>query len=145
MKTWLITGCSTGFGRALALAVLDHGDQAVVTARRPEQIRDIIERGGDRALGLPLDVTDPAQVRAAVAAAEDRFGGIDVLVNNAGIGYFAAVEESTDEEIRRIFEINVFGLSDVIRAVLPGMRKRGTLSGTSSGPVRQAPPGGRHE
>ncbi|MFG1966607.1 oxidoreductase [Nonomuraea sp. NPDC049028] len=134
MKTWLITGCSTGFGRALALAVLDHGDQAVVTARRPEQIRDIIERGGDRALGLPLDVTDPAQVRAAVAAAEDRFGGIDVLVNNAGIGYFAAVEESTDEEIRRIFEINVFGLSDVIRAVLPGMRKRrsGTIVNFSS-------------
>jgi len=85
-------------------------------------------------LTLALDVTDADQVRAAIAAAEARFGGIDVLVNNAGIGYFAAVEESTDEEIRRMFEINVFGLSDVIRAALPGMRARrtGTIVNFSS-------------
>ncbi|MEU6106634.1 oxidoreductase [Streptomyces flaveolus] len=88
----------------------------------------------DQALALSLDVTDAAQVKEAVAAAEKHFCGIDVVVNNAGIGYFAAVEESTDEEIHRIFDINVFGLSDVIRAVLPGMRARrtGTIVNFSS-------------
>ncbi|GAA2412168.1 oxidoreductase [Actinomadura vinacea] len=142
MKTWLITGCSTGFGRELARAVLSHGDRAVVTARDVEQIKDIVEAAGDRALALPLDVTRPEHVRAAVQTAQDRFGGIDVLVNNAGIGYFAAVEESTDEEIRRMFEINVFGLSDVTRAVLPGMRQRrtGTIVNFSSiGGLRSFP------
>ncbi|GGS18017.1 oxidoreductase [Streptomyces griseoviridis] len=132
-KIWFITGCSTGFGRALAQQVLAAGHRAVVTARDTAQVQDIVE-GHDNALALALDVTDPEQVRTAVAAAEQYFGGIDVLVNNAGIGYFAAVEESTDEEIRRIFEINVFGLSDVIRAVLPGMRERrtGTIVNFSS-------------
>ncbi|MGW1271616.1 oxidoreductase, partial [Streptomyces sp. NPDC002491] len=122
-KVWFITGCSTGFGRALAQEVLAAGHKAVVTARNVAQVKDLVE-GNDQALALPLDVTDAAQVREAVEAAVDYFGGIDVLVNNAGIGYFAAVEESTDDEIRRIFDINVFGLSDVIRAVLPGMRAR---------------------
>ncbi|MGS2589910.1 oxidoreductase [Streptomyces hebeiensis] len=129
-KVWFITGCSTGFGRALAQEVLAAGHQAVVTARDVAQVKDLVE-GTDQALALPLDVTDAAQV---TEAAEKHFGGIDVLVNNAGIGYFAAVEESTDEEIRRIFDINVFGLSDVIRAVLPGMRARrsGTIVNFSS-------------
>ncbi|MGP3942545.1 SDR family NAD(P)-dependent oxidoreductase [Streptomyces sp. 6N106] len=133
-KIWFITGCSTGFGRALAEEVLAVGDRAVVTARNADQVKDIVAAHGDNGIALALDVTDPAQVRAAVTAAEDTFGGIDVLFNNAGIGYFAAVEESTDEEIRRIFEINVFGLSDVIRAALPGMRKRrsGTIVKFSS-------------
>ncbi|MEU2288235.1 oxidoreductase [Streptomyces sp. NPDC013178] len=142
MATWLITGCSTGFGRQLAATVLARGDQAVVTARRPEQVKDLVDAAPDRALGLALDVTDPAQIQAAVTAAEDRFGGIDVLVNNAGIGYFAAVEESTDDEIRRMFEINVFGLSAMIRAVLPGMRARrnGTIVNFSSiGGLRSFP------
>jgi NAD(P)-dependent dehydrogenase (short-subunit alcohol dehydrogenase family) len=132
-KVWLITGCSTGFGRALAQEVLAAGHQAVVTARNVAQVEDLVE-GNGHALALPLDVTDAAQVRASVAAAEQHFGGIDVLVNNAGIGYFAAVEESTDDEIRRIFDINVFGLSDVTRAVLPGMRARrsGTIVNFSS-------------
>ncbi|MGW0948931.1 oxidoreductase [Streptomyces sp. NPDC002623] len=134
MKTWFITGCSTGFGRHLAQAVLALGDRAVVTARNPEQVKDIVAGHEDHAVALPLDVTDPGQVRAAVAVAQERFGGIDVLVNNAGIGYFAAVEESTDAEIRRMFEINFFGLSDVTRAVLPGMRERrtGTIVNFSS-------------
>lgn len=132
-KVWFITGCSTGFGRALAQEVLAAGHQAVVTARNTAQIEGLAE-GSDRALALPLDVTDAVQVRGAVEAAEKHFGGIDVLVNNAGIGYFAAVEESTDEEIRRIFDINVFGLSDIVRAVLPGMRARrsGTVVNFSS-------------
>lgn len=125
MKTWFITGCSTGFGRSLATAVLDHGDRAVVTARDVEQVKDIAEDRDGRTVVLPLDVTDPEQVRHAVRESEDRFGGIDVLVNNAGVGYFAAVEESDDAEIRRLFEINFFGLSDLIRSALPGMRRRG--------------------
>ncbi|MEU9168710.1 oxidoreductase [Streptomyces sp. NPDC048420] len=132
-KVWFITGCSTGFGRALAQEVLTAGHKAVVTARDVSQVKDLVE-GNDQALALSLDVTDAAQVREAVEVAEKHFGGIDVLVNNAGIGYFAAVEESTDDEIRRIFDINVFGLSDVIRAVLPGMRARrsGTIVNFSS-------------
>ena len=91
---------------------------------------------------MQLEITDPGQVRAAVAAAEGRFGGIDVLVNNAGIGYFAAVEEGTDAGIRRIFDINVFGLSDLIRAALPVMRARrsGTIvSFCSIGGLRAFP------
>ncbi|MFF4015070.1 oxidoreductase [Streptomyces sp. NPDC001843] len=132
-QVWFITGCSTGFGRALAREVLAAGQKAVVTARDIAQVKDLVE-GNDQALALPLDVTDGTQVSKAVEAAEEHFGGIDVLVNNAGIGYFAAVEENTDEEIRRIFDINVFGLSDVIRNVLPGMRARrsGTIVNFSS-------------
>ncbi|MFC3996163.1 oxidoreductase [Nocardiopsis sediminis] len=142
MKTWSITGCSTGFGRHLAAAVLARGDRAVITARDTGQVRDLAAGAGERALALELDVTRPEQVRAAVTEASDCFGGIDVLVNNAGIGYFAAVEESTDDEIRRMFEINVFGLSDLTRAVLPGMRRRrsGTIVNFSSiGGLRSFP------
>jgi NAD(P)-dependent dehydrogenase (short-subunit alcohol dehydrogenase family) len=122
--TWFITGCSTGFGRELARAVVDRGYRAVVTARNPAQVADIVAGHQDHALALRLDVTDPVQVAEAVRQAEDHFGGIDVLVNNAGIGYFAAVEESDEADVRRMFEINFFGLSRMTRAVLPGMRKR---------------------
>ena len=93
---WFITGCSTGFGRQIALHVLERGYRAVVTARNPEAVRDIVEGHEDRALVLALDVTDKAQAEAAVKAADGHFGRIDVLVNNAGIGYFAAVEESDE-------------------------------------------------
>jgi NAD(P)-dependent dehydrogenase (short-subunit alcohol dehydrogenase family) len=123
-KVWCITGCSTGFGRELAKLVLDRGYRAVVTARDPAKIEDIAKGREDRALVLELDVTDPVQVGAAVTSAAKHFGRIDVLVNNAGIGYFGAVEESDDEEVRRMFEINFFGLSRVTRAVLPIMRKQ---------------------
>src|SRR5262245_62100617 len=92
--TWFITGCSTGFGRELARAVVDRGMRAAVTARNPQQVEDLVAGHQDRTLALRLDVTDPAQVAEAVKRAEEHFGGIDVLVNNAGIGYFAAVEES---------------------------------------------------
>lgn len=119
---WLITGCSTGFGRELARQVLESGYRTVVTARKPEELSDLAALG--ESLILPLDVTKQDQIHAAIQAAEEKFGSVDVLVNNAGIGYFAAVEESEEEQVRRMFEINVFGLSRMIHAVLPGMRKR---------------------
>jgi NAD(P)-dependent dehydrogenase (short-subunit alcohol dehydrogenase family) len=119
---WFITGCSTGFGRALARHVVEQGYRTVVTARDPDAVKDLAASG--ETLVLKLDVTDQDQVDAAIGAAEDRFGRIDVLVNNAGIGYLAAVEESEEEQVRRMFEINVFGLSRMMNAALPGMRKR---------------------
>jgi NAD(P)-dependent dehydrogenase (short-subunit alcohol dehydrogenase family) len=121
---WLITGCSTGFGRELARAVLARGYRCVITARNPDSVRDLAAGREERALVLALDVTDPAQVAAAVRASEERFGRIDVLVNNAGIGYFGAIEESEDAEVRRMFEVNVFALARMTQAVLPGMRTR---------------------
>jgi NAD(P)-dependent dehydrogenase (short-subunit alcohol dehydrogenase family) len=122
---WLITGCSTGIGREVATLALDQGYRVVVTARKPEAVADLVVPHGDRALPLALDVTDRAQIAAAVAAAEDAFGGVDVLVNNAGYGYMAALEEGEDEEVRRLFDTNYFGVVDTIKAVLPGMRSRG--------------------
>ena len=121
---WLITGCSTGFGRELARAVLARGYRCVITARSPDSVRDLAAGREEQALVLALDVTDPAQVDAAVRGSEERFGRIDVLVNNAGIGYFGAIEESEDAEVRRMFEVNVFALARMTQAVLPGMRTR---------------------
>jgi NAD(P)-dependent dehydrogenase (short-subunit alcohol dehydrogenase family) len=121
---WFITGCSSGFGRELTKVVLARGYRAAVTARDTKDVEDLVASHEDRALALRLDVTDAAQVAESVRHAEDHFGGIDVLVNNAGIGYFAAVEESDEAEVRRMFEINFFGLARMTRAVLPGMRKR---------------------
>ena len=121
---WFITGCSTGFGRELAMAVLAAGHQAAVTARDPKRVEDIVAAHRDRAIPLALEVTDPTQVTESVRRAEEHFGRIDVLVNNAGIGYFAAVEESDEAEVRRMFEINFWGLAHMTDAVLPGMRKR---------------------
>jgi NAD(P)-dependent dehydrogenase (short-subunit alcohol dehydrogenase family) len=123
-KVWFITGCSTGFGRELAKMVLDRGYRCVVTARDPAKAEDIARGKEDRALVLELDVTDQVQVNAAVHSAVEHFGRIDVLVNNAGIGYFGSVEESDEEEFRRMFEVNFFGLSSMTRAVLPVMRKQ---------------------
>nr|WP_321984854.1 oxidoreductase [uncultured Lichenicoccus sp.] len=121
---WFITGCSTGFGRDLAQLVLGRGWRAVVTARDATRVADLGRGAEDRVLALSLDVTDAGQIRSAVAEAEARFGSIDVLVNNAGYGYQAALEEGVDEEIRAQFEANVFGLFALTRAVLPGMRDR---------------------
>ena len=121
---WFITGCSTGFGRELARRVLERGWRAVVTARNPAQVADIVRGHEDTAIALKLDVTDEAEVTAAAKAAQDRFGQIDVLVNNAGYGYLAAVEEGEDREIRAMFEANFFGLVAMTNAVLPGMRAR---------------------
>ncbi len=119
---WLITGCSTGFGRELAKLVLARGWHAVVTARDAARVADLAAGAEDRTLALPLDVTKPEHVAAAVAGAEARFGRVDVLVNNAGYGYQASVEEGEEEEIRAQFDANVFGLFALTRAVLPVMR-----------------------
>lgn len=123
---WLITGCSTGFGRELARLVLDRGWRLVATARNVEQVRDLAEGAQGRAIAVALDVTKPDEVASAVKAATDAFGRVDVLVNNAGYGYLSAVEEGEDEQIRAMFEANVFGLAAVTRAVLPVMRGQGS-------------------
>ncbi|MDQ3259457.1 MAG: oxidoreductase [Pseudomonadota bacterium] len=122
---WFITGCSTGLGRALAKRVLQQGDRCAVTARNPAQIEDLVAEYSNAAKALALDVADPRQVSEAVAQAETAFGRIDVLVNNAGYGYLAAVEEGEDDEVRAMFETNFFGLVALIKRVLPGMRSRG--------------------
>jgi NAD(P)-dependent dehydrogenase (short-subunit alcohol dehydrogenase family) len=119
---WLITGCSTGFGRELVRAVLAKGHRVAATARNPATLDAFAS--SPQALTAALDVTDPGQIGRAVAETIARFGQIDVLVNNAGYGYLGAVEEGEDEEIRAMFEVNVFGLAGMTRAVLPGMRAR---------------------
>ena len=119
---WLITGCSTGFGLELAKQAIEHGYRTVITARDPLKLQGY--GFSDNVLVLKLDVTQPDQVAAVIEASIARFGHIDVLVNNAGIGYFAAVEESEEDEVRKMFDVNVFGTGRMIWAVLPGMRKR---------------------
>jgi NAD(P)-dependent dehydrogenase (short-subunit alcohol dehydrogenase family) len=121
---WLITGCSTGLGRALAQQVLKAGYRVVASARDPSTVEDIGEEYGDNALAVELDVAKPDQVKAVIEVANDRFGGVDVLVNNAGYGYIGAVEEGEDVAVRAMFETNVFGTWNTIKAVLPGMRER---------------------
>lgn len=125
-KVWFITGCSTGFGRAIASHVLSIGHNVVITARNISDISDLVLGYESTALVLSLDVTKPEQITAAVNKAIEHFGQIDVLVNNAGIGYFGAVEESEDEAVRKMFEINFFGLANMTKAVLPNMRKQGS-------------------
>ncbi|MFT4134731.1 oxidoreductase [Labrys sp. (in: a-proteobacteria)] len=121
---WFITGASSGLGQALAQAVLARGWRAVLAARRLEALAEPAAAHGERALAVKLDVTDPGAVEKAVAAAEARFGRIDVAVNNAGYGYLAAIEEGEDAAIRAQFETNVFGLIGVTKRILPGMRAR---------------------
>lgn len=119
---WLISGCSTGFGRELAQQTIARGFKVVVTARDTSSIADLVE-GHDNALAVALDVTRQASIDQAVSAALDAFGTIDVLVNNAGYGYQSSVEEGVESEIRAQFDANVFGLFALTRAVLPAMRK----------------------
>ena len=123
---WLVTGCSTGIGREIALLALARGRRVAVTARNPAAVEDIVAKHPDHAVALALDVTSHAQVADAVRDAEQAFGGIDVLVNNAGYGYMAAVEEGEDAEVRAMFDTNYFGVVDMIKAALPGMRRRGS-------------------
>ena len=143
MSTWLITGCSSGLGRALAEAVLAAGHQAVVTARDEVKVADLAGGAADRVLTAGLDVTDVAQVTDVVRRAEDRFGGIDVLVNNAGYGYRAAVEEGGDADVRALFDTHFFGAVAMVQAVLPGMRARrsGAIVNISSIGAQLTPPG----
>jgi NAD(P)-dependent dehydrogenase (short-subunit alcohol dehydrogenase family) len=143
MSTWLITGCSTGLGRALAEAVLARGDNAVVTARDVATVQKLAEAHPKTALALPLDVTDQAQIAAAVREGEATFGAVDVLVNNAGYGYRAAIEEGDDADVQRLFATNFFGAVAMIKAVLPGMRARrsGAIVNISSIGARTSPAG----
>jgi NAD(P)-dependent dehydrogenase (short-subunit alcohol dehydrogenase family) len=120
---WLITGASRGFGRALAEAALSRGDSVVATARRKDGLSDLASN--ERAHAISLDVTDAAQRAAAVAESLERFGHIDVLVNNAGRTQVGAIEETTDEELRALFELHFFAPAALTRAVLPHMRARG--------------------
>lgn len=123
VPVWLITGCSTGFGRELAKLVLNRGWKAVITARKIDQIQDIGVGFEENTLALELDVTSKEQIESVVSQAEKTFGKIDVLVNNAGYGYFTSIEEGEDDQIKAQFDTNVFGLIQMTQAVLPVMRK----------------------
>ncbi len=140
-RTWLVTGASSGFGRHLTLAAVAAGDRVVATVRRPQDAASVEAAGGDRVRVAIADVTEPDQVRAALQVARTAFGGLDVLVNNAGYGLAGGVEEATDEQIRRQFAVNVFGCIDVTRAALPLLRRPGgrilmisSVSGQSAAP-----------
>lgn len=123
-RVWFITGCSTGFGRALTEAVLEHGEYVVATARNPQRLHDLVQQYKTRILTLPLDVTQSSDIQVAVNQAIATFGRIDVLVNNAGYGVFGAVEEVSDADVKRQFETNVYGSLAVTRAVLPHLRRQ---------------------
>lgn len=123
-KVWFITGCSTGLGRDLAEVLLEQGYRVVATARRLDSISDLAERFPENARIASLDVTDRDEITAAVEKAIEEFGRIDVLVNNAGYGLLGAIEEPSTEQIRAQFDTNVFGAVDVMRAVLPQMRRQ---------------------
>jgi NAD(P)-dependent dehydrogenase (short-subunit alcohol dehydrogenase family) len=135
-RVWLITGCSTGFGRILARRALERGERVVATARRAESIQDLasVAKRPGQLLTLELDVTQLDQIRSVVGEANQTFGRIDVLINNAGYGSVGALEEFSSAEIRRVFETNVFGLMEMTRAVLPIMRaqKSGHIMNLSS-------------
>ncbi|WP_179413634.1 oxidoreductase [Mucilaginibacter sp. E4BP6] len=123
-KVWFITGCSTGFGRELAKHVLESGHKVVVASRKTDDVSDIVADYPDTSIAVKLDVTNADEIKSSIEEAIKKFGQIDVLVNNAGIGYFGAIEESEDDEVRRMFEINFWGLANMIKAVLPLMRKQ---------------------
>jgi NAD(P)-dependent dehydrogenase (short-subunit alcohol dehydrogenase family) len=123
-RTWLITGSSRGFGWELAKAALDTGDRVVATARRPDQLDDLVRQYGDRVRGVALDVTDAAAARAAVQLATDEFGALDVVVNNAGYANSAAIEETPDDDFRAQIETNLFGVVNVTKAALPVLRRQ---------------------
>jgi NAD(P)-dependent dehydrogenase (short-subunit alcohol dehydrogenase family) len=121
-RTWLITGASRGFGRHLTEAVLETGDQVIATARRPEQLGDLVARYGERVRAVALDVTDAAAASNAVKEATHAFGGLDVVVNNAGYGNSAPIEEMAEDDFRAQIETNLFGVVNVTRAALPVLR-----------------------
>src|SRR5258708_3656574 len=124
MLTWFITGVSSGFGRALADRLLEKGERVVGTLRNADGVADFDRRVPGRSIGVLADVTNEAAVKSAIAEAEERTGGIDVLVNNAGYGFEGAIEEASLDQVRHQFEVNVFGAVAVMQAALPYMRKR---------------------
>ncbi|MGV9361720.1 oxidoreductase [Amycolatopsis sp. NPDC003731] len=142
-RVWLITGCSAGFGREIALAALAAGDRVLATARRPETLTELQDRGGDRLRTAALDVTDAGQIDTAVKAALEAFGRIDVVVNNAGSGSVGAVEELTMDELRALMDVMFFGAVAVTKAVLPHLRAQGsgTVVQISSMGGQLSPPG----
>lgn len=125
-KVWFITGASKGFGREFALAALGRGDRVAATARDVATLDALVAEHGDAVLPLRLDVTDRAQVFAAVEAAHTRFGRLDIVINNAGYGLFGAVEEITEQQLRDQLETNLFGVFHVTQAVLPILREQGS-------------------
>ncbi len=143
MKTWLITGCSSGLGKSMAEVLLEKGEQVAVTARHPEAVSELKERFPDRALLLRLDVKNKNDVETAVSRTVETFGKIDVLINNAGYGYRAAVEEGKEEDVANLFETNFFGAVRTIKEVLPHMRsrKQGAIVNISSVAAECAMPG----
>jgi NAD(P)-dependent dehydrogenase (short-subunit alcohol dehydrogenase family) len=146
-KVWFITGVSTGLGRTLTEAVLSHGDYVVGTVRDEAQIKAIEQLAQGRALCVRMDVTQVPNVQTAVERAIEQFGQIDILVNNSGHGMIGAIEEASDEEVRALFDVNVFGVLNVLRAALPYMRARhkGTIINMSSqGGVRSFPGSGHY-
>lgn len=141
MRTWLITGCSSGMGAGIAKAVLAKGEQAVITARSAEKMKEICDKYPETALGIALDVCSQESIDAAFDAAVAKFGKIDVLVNNAGYGYRSSVEEGDKEAVYELFETNTFGPVELIKKVLPGMRERRSgaiINITSIAAVRSA-------
>jgi NAD(P)-dependent dehydrogenase (short-subunit alcohol dehydrogenase family) len=145
-RIWLVTGASSGFGRAVSAAALEAGDRVVATARDPDSIRPLVERHPQRAYALQLDVADPGAAREAVSRAVARFGRIDVVFNNAGYGHVGAIDELTDDELRRQLDVNLFGVINVTRAALPVMREQrsGHFVQMSSLNGVQALPGGAY-
>ncbi|MFE6766804.1 oxidoreductase [Streptomyces sp. NPDC057689] len=125
-RVWLITGASSGFGRAIAAAALAAGDTVVATARRPEALDDLVAAHPDRAVAVQLDVTDTARIADVVADTVLWYGRIDVVVNNAGMGLVGAVEETSDRELRDLMDLHFFGPAALVRAVLPHMRRNGS-------------------
>jgi NAD(P)-dependent dehydrogenase (short-subunit alcohol dehydrogenase family) len=123
-KVWFITGSSRGLGRSLAEAVLAHGDLLVATARKPEQLNDLVSTYGSQMRAVPLDVTHSEQARAAIASAIDAFGRLDVVVNNAGYANVASIEDASEEDWRAQIEANLWGVINVTRAALPFLRKQ---------------------
>src|ERR1700761_7671832 len=126
MKTWVITGTSRGFGREWAIAALDRGDKVAATARSTASLDDLVSKYGDAILPIKLDVTDRSAAFAAVAQAHERFGRLDVIVNNAGYGHFGMIEEITEDELRAQLETNLFGAFWVTQASLPFLREQGS-------------------
>jgi NAD(P)-dependent dehydrogenase (short-subunit alcohol dehydrogenase family) len=122
--TWLITGCSSGLGRNLAQEVLKNGYNVIVTSRNVGDVQDIANAYPETAVALSLNITDKNQINKVIEQSQTSFGGIDVLINNAGYGFRAAVEEASEDEMRKIFDTNFFGTINMIQAVLPGMRKQ---------------------
>lgn len=133
-KVWFITGSSRGFGRVWTEAALQRGDNVVATARNVDSIADFTEKYGKQVLTLPLDITDPEQVKTAVATAHQHFGKLDIVINNAGYSLVGTVEEAKADEIRALYDTNVLGPVSLIQAVLPIMRAQGYghILGTSS-------------